>query len=214
MSEPRALVVVGEAPLATLAASIGVAERGKHRVRIVDFASERSADDTLDGLALDDPSSADVFAAIGVGALNFERFELWTRLRLKGFRCATLVHPRAFVDPSSVLGDNVFIGPGAIVEPGAKLGRGTIVGSGAVVGTAADIGPWCWIASRAVVAHGSRLGAHSVLGEGVHLADRSQFPGPGEISVAGTYGGVFAPGLFLTEAFPNGGARMIPTHPD
>jgi hypothetical protein len=210
MSETRALVVVGETPLATLAASIGVAERGKHRVRIIDLAPGSITDDSLDNLAQDDPASADVFAAIGVGALNFERFDLWTRLRLKGFRCATLVHPRAFADPSSVLADNVFIGPGAIVEPGAKLGRGTIVGSGAVVGTGAEIGPWCWLASRTVVGHGSRVGAHSVLGEGVHLADRTQFPGPGEISVAGTYGGMFASGIFLSEAFPNGGARMIP----
>lgn len=209
MSDQRTLVVVGEAPLATLAASIGIAERGKHRVRIIDLAPDRIADDSLDDLAHDDSASADVFAAIGVSALNFARYDLWARLRLKGFRCAALVHPRAFVDPSVVLGDNVLIGPGAVVEPGAKVGRGTIVGSAAVVGTGSEIGPWCWIASRAVIGAGAKVGAHTVLGSGVHLADSAEFAGPGEIDVAGTYRGRFEPGTFIASGFPAPGARIV-----
>ena len=211
MSDARTLVVVGEAPLATLAATIGVADRGAQRVRIVELAPDRIADDPLDGLARDEATAVDVFAAIGVAALNFARFDLWAKLRLKGFRCATLVHPRAFVDPSAALGDNVLIGPGAIVEPGAKIGRGTIVGSATVVGTGSEIGPWCWLAGRVAVGAGSRVGAHTVLGGGVHLADRTEFPGPGEIDVAGTYRGRFDPGTFIASGFPAPGARLVPT---
>lgn len=202
MSDARTLVVVGEAPLATLAATIGVADRGVQRVRIVELTPDRIADDPLDGLAHDNAAAVDVFAAIGLAALNFARFDLWAKLRLKGFRCAALVHPRAFVDPSAVLGDNVLIGPGAIVEPGAKIGRGTIVGSATVVGTGSEIGPWCWLASRVAVGAGSRVGAHTVLGGGVHLADRTEFAGPGEIDVAGTYRGRFDPGTFIAATFP------------
>ena len=210
MSDARTLVVVGEAPLATLAASIGAAERGAQHVRIVELTPDRIAVDPLDALARDDPASVDVFAAIGVAALNFARFDLWAKLRLKGFRCAALVHPRAFVDPSAVLGDNVLIGPGAIVEPGANVGRGTIVGSAAVVGTGSEIGAWCWLASRAIVGAAAKVGTHTVLGSGVHMADRSEFPGPGEIDVAGTYRGRFEPGTFIAPGFPVSGARLLP----
>jgi UDP-3-O-[3-hydroxymyristoyl] glucosamine N-acyltransferase len=109
-----------------------------------------------------------------------------------------------------VLGDNVLIGPGAIVEPGAKIGRGTIVGSATVVGTGSEIGPWCWLAGRVAVGAGSRVGAHMVLGGGVHLADRTEFAGPGEIDAAGTYRGKFEPGTFIATEFPAPGARLVP----
>jgi len=211
MSDPRTLVVVGEAPLATLAASIGIADRGKDRVRIIDLAPDRIADDPLESLSHVDPASADVFAAIGVSALNFARYDLWARLRFNGFRCAALVHPRAFVDPSAVLGENALVGPGAIVEPGAKVGRGTIVGSGAVVGTGSEIGLWCWLGSRATVGTRAKVGAHSVLGSGVHLADGAEFAGPGEIDVPGTYRGRFEPGTFIAAGFPSPGARLVVT---
>ena len=213
MSEPRNLVIVGEAPLATLALTIGVAERGAQRVRVVQLAPDRIADDPLDALATDSPETTDAFAAIGVAALNFARFDLWAKLKLKGFRCVCLVHPRAFVDPSAVLGDNVLVGPGAIVEPGAKVGRGTIVGSAAVIGTASEVGPWCWLASRVVVGSGARVGAHTVLGGGVHLADRTEFAGPGEIDVAGSYRGRFEPGTFIASGYPAPGARLVPATP-
>ena len=210
MTETRTLVVIGEAPLATLAATIGVTERGAAHVRVVDLPPERIAGDALEMLAELRPESTDVFAAIGVAALNYARFDLWAKLRLAGFRCAVLVHPRAFVDPSAVLGDNVLVGPGAVVEPGAKVGRGTIVGSAAVVGSDASIGPWCWLASRSVVGAGATLGSHSVLGGGVHLADRAAFPGPGEITVAGSYRGTFPAGTFIASEFPAPGARLVP----
>jgi hypothetical protein len=202
MSGARLLIVIGEGPLAALAASIGVAERGSEHVRIIELSPDRIADDSLDRLLQDDATSVDVFAAIGVAALNFARFDLWAKLRLKGFHCVALVHPRAFVDPSAVLGDNVLIGPGAIVEPGAKVGRGTIVGSAAVVGTGSEIGRWCWIAGRALVGAAAKVGPHTVIGSGVHLADGTDFPGPGEIDVAGTYRGRFEPGTFIAAMFP------------
>jgi acetyltransferase-like isoleucine patch superfamily enzyme len=209
MSDARTLVIVGEAPLATLALTIGVADRGAQRVRVVELAPDRIAEDPLDALAIDTPETTDAFAAIGVAALNFARFDLWAKLRFKGFRCPALVHPRAFVDPSALLGDNVLVGPGAVVEPGAKVGRGTIVGSAAVIGTGSEVGPWCWLASRVVVGAGSRVGAHTVLGGGVHLADRTEFAGPGEIDVAGSYHGRFEPGTFIASGFPYPGVRLM-----
>ncbi|MEO8487070.1 MAG: hypothetical protein ABI585_12125 [Betaproteobacteria bacterium] len=211
MSDARNLVVIGEAPLATLAAAIGVAERGTQRVRVVELPPERIAEDGLESLAGESPDDTDVFAAIGPAALNFARFDLWAKLRFKGYRCATLVHPRAFVDSSAVLAENVLIGPGAVIEPGAKLGRGTIVGSAAVIGAGCGISPWCWLGSRAVVGAGAEVGPHSVIGGGVHLADKTVFPGPGEIGIAGSYHGTFQAGTFIASEFPVPGARLVVT---
>lgn len=213
MSQLRSLVVVGEVPVATLAAAIGAADRGAHHVRLIELSLDRIADDPLDALGGELSDLTDVFAAIGAAALNFARFDLWAKLRLKGFRCASLVHPRAFVDSSVVLGDNVLIGPGAIVEPGAKVGRGTIIGSGAVVGTGADIGNWCWLGSRTVVGALANIGSHSVFRGGVHLAESSTFPGPGEISSAGAIAGHFKPGTFIADMFPEPVRLLTPPDP-
>lgn len=209
MSAPRRLVVVGEAPLATLAATIGVMERGAGNVRVVELAPDRIADSELGFLADDPPDATDVFAAIGLSALNYARFDLWAKLKLKGYRCATLVHPRACVDASAMLVDNVLVGPSASIEPEARVGRGTIVTAATSVGTAAAIGPWCWLARGVVVGAQAAVGAHVVLGTGVQLADRTEFPGPGEIDVAGTYRGKIAQGTFISPEFPVRAARLL-----
>ncbi|HET9337757.1 MAG TPA: hypothetical protein VFQ55_02040 [Casimicrobiaceae bacterium] len=203
MTGGRRLVVIGEAPLATLAAAIGVMERGTANVRVVELAPDRIATDTLDSLGADPPEAIDVFAAIGLSALNYARFDLWAKLRMKGYRCATLVHPRAHVDPSAVLADNVLIGPNASIESDVHVGRGTIVGAAASIGTAATIAPWCWLARGVVIGALASVGAHTVLGTGVQLADRTQFQGPGEIEVAGAYRGTFAAGTFISCLFSN-----------
>ncbi|CAG1004167.1 UDP-N-acetylbacillosamine N-acetyltransferase [Burkholderiales bacterium] len=212
MSDVRQLVVIGEAPLATLAGAIGIMERGTGNVRVVELTPDRIATDPLDFLADHPADATHVFAAIGLSALNYARFDLWAKLRIKGYRCATLVHPRAHVDPSAVLADNVLVGPNASIEPDVHIGRGTIVGAATSIGTAAEIAPWCWFARGVVIGALASVGAHSVLGTGVQFADRTQFPGPGEIDVAGTYRGAILAGMFVSPEFPNPGARLVRTH--
>lgn len=211
MSASRRLVIIGEAPLATLAAAIGVMDRGTANVRVVELTPDRIAADPLEFLAEEPADAIDAFAAIGLSALNYARFDLWAKLRMKGYRCATLVHPRAHVDPSAVLADNVLVGPNASIESGVHVGRGTIVGAATSVGTASTIAPWCWLARGVVVGAQASVGAHTVLGTGVQLADRTQFPGPGEIDVAGAYRGTHAAGTFVSPEFRTGAARLVRT---
>lgn len=209
MSAARRLVIIGEPPLATLAATIGVMERAAGNVRVVELPPDRIADSDLGFLADDSPESTDVFAAIGLSALNYARFDLWAKLKLRGYRCATLVHPRACVDASAALADNVLVGPSASIEPEVRVGRGTIVGAATTIGTAATIGPWCWLARGVVVGAMAGVGAHVVLGSGVQLADRTELPGPGEIDVAGAYRGRFPEGTFVSTEFPQRAARLV-----
>jgi len=209
VSSPRPLVVIGEAPLATLAAAIGVMERDAACVRVVELTPDRIAGNSLPFLDSDDPATTDVFAAIGLSALNYARFDLWAKLRFKGYRCATLVHPRASVDPSADLADNVLVGPNAVIEPDARVGRGTIVGAAASIGTGASVDPWCWVARGAMIGALAAVGAHVVLGHGVQLADRTRVPGPGELDVAGTHRGELRAGTFLSPEFPGPGARLV-----
>ena len=211
MNANRRLVVIGEPPLATLAGAIGVMERGTAGVRVVELSPDRIASDPLDFLHDDPAEATDVFAAIGPSALNYARFDLWAKLRMKGYRCATLVHPRAHVEPSVSLADNVLVGPNASIESEVRIGRGTIVGAATSIGTAATIAPWCWLARGVVIGAQASIGAHTALGTGVQLADRTQFPGPGEIDVAGAYRGTYPAGPFVSPEFRTAGARLVRT---
>ena len=99
MNASRHLVVVGEAPLATLAATIGVMERGAANVRLVELTPDRIATSELEFLSGDPAGSTDVFAAIGLSALNYARFDLWAKLKLAGYRCATVNPSRPPCEP-------------------------------------------------------------------------------------------------------------------
>lgn len=212
MTEGRLLVVIGEAPVAAQAASIGALLRGAAQVRVFELLPDQIGTTTLELLSDFPAGTIDVFAAIGPSALNYARFDLWAKLRLSGYRCATLVHPRAIVDPTVSLGDNVLVGPGAVVEPGATVGRGSIIGAASVVGASCAIAPWCWLAAGVALGAGAKVGSHTVLGPGVHILDRAEFAGPGEISIAGAYRGVMAAGTFIAPEFPQSAARLIRQH--
>jgi UDP-3-O-[3-hydroxymyristoyl] glucosamine N-acyltransferase len=203
------LVVIGSGPMLTLALSLATAERGADHVHAIVLDSRDIA--TFDAMSLTDhaPGTTEAFAAVGSSALNFARFDLWAKLKLAGYRCATLVHRDARCDPSVTLADNVLVGAAAVVQAGASIGRGSIVGAGSIVGVDTKIAPWCWLANGVVLGNQVSLGAHAVLGVGVGIADVASIEGPCEIDVAGTYRGAYGPGTFISPEFPLPGARVV-----
>ncbi len=58
-------------------------------------------------------------------------------------KLATLIHPRAVVSSSAVIGEGCIIEAGAVVSTDVKIGKGTIVMANAVVGHNATVGDCC-----------------------------------------------------------------------
>jgi UDP-3-O-[3-hydroxymyristoyl] glucosamine N-acyltransferase len=196
----KRLVIVGDDSIAALAQSIAARTRGGD-VSIQALPPDRIAATTLTFLSDAEPGDTEVFAAIGMSALNFARFDLWAKLRMMGYRCATLIDPNAAVDPSAVLADNVLVGAQATVGPGVKIGSGTIVHAGVHVGAHATLGKFGWLAQGVTIGASAKIGPHVVLGAGVHLADGAELGGSNEISVAGTYRGRIPYGTFIAPEF-------------
>jgi sugar O-acyltransferase (sialic acid O-acetyltransferase NeuD family) len=113
-----------------------------------------------------------VVVAIGNNAL---RESLVTRLVGLGFELTTVIHPKAIVSPSAVIGQGCAIMAGAIVGTEAQLGLGVIANCGSVVDHHAQVHDFGHLGVNACMAGGAILGrkawmqAGSALGYGAHV---------------------------------------------
>ncbi|MBS3123670.1 dTDP-glucose 4,6-dehydratase [Candidatus Woesearchaeota archaeon] len=64
---------------------------------------------------------------------NAERSKISKKLKEKGLKLVSVIHPNAFISPGVLLGEGVFIGPGAIVNSNVKIGNNVIIGAGAII---------------------------------------------------------------------------------
>jgi acetyltransferase EpsM len=101
-----------------------------------------------------------VNAVGGVGDVG-SRVRVFERILAAGFTCPTLIHPKAFVEPSAHLADGVQVFPNAYVGSDADVGFGVIVNTGSVVSHD------CRLEAYANIAPGALLAGGVMIGEGV-----------------------------------------------
>jgi sugar O-acyltransferase (sialic acid O-acetyltransferase NeuD family) len=123
-------------------------------------------------------------AIVAIGN-NAVREKLMQQLTEAGYAMATVVHPRAFVSSTAVVGQGSAIMAGAIVGTEARLGVASIVNCGAVVDHHATVEDFGHLGVNASMAGGTVLGrgawmqSGSALGYGVSVA-------PGAVLLPGT----------------------------
>jgi sugar O-acyltransferase (sialic acid O-acetyltransferase NeuD family) len=88
-----------------------------------------------------------------------------------GFRFATVVHPSAYVSPSTTLGEGVYIGPRAAISPSCRIGNHVIVLQGVNVGHHAEIGDFSSLMMGANVAGSTRIGEATYIATGAVVID-------------------------------------------
>lgn len=120
-------------------------------------------DELLDGF---DPARTGIVNGIGAIAA---RHRMHDRVVARGLSMETVIHPRAFVDPSAQLGVGVQVLAGAIINAGAQIGDGVLVNSGAIVEHDAVIGDHAHISPGAVLAGGVRVGGSTHVGLGARI---------------------------------------------
>jgi sugar O-acyltransferase (sialic acid O-acetyltransferase NeuD family) len=123
------------------------------------------------------------FAIVAIGN-NALRQRVTCEMRAAGFSLATVIHPRAIVSPTAVIGEGSAIMAGAIVGTEARVNEGAIVNCAAVVDHHCRVGDFGHLGVNAAMAGGSVLGAlawmqaGSTLGYGVEIEDgRVLMPG-------------------------------------
>lgn len=68
------------------------------------------------------------------------------------------IHPSAVIDPTAVLGDNVYIGPNVVVEMNAYIGTGCHISANSFIGARSSIGANGYIAANVSIYHDVRIG--------------------------------------------------------
>lgn len=105
-----------------------------------------------------------LFIAIGY---NHPDFKLRLIDRFKDIiPMVNIVSPNCHVDPTAMLGENLFLYPGTIVDMGAILEDGVVLNLGAIVSHDSVIGKCTFMAPRSVVAGHSKIGECSFIGTG------------------------------------------------
>ena len=195
------LVILGDGP--TFASAITIAKRAHPAsvLRTERLMPSDIAAATMDFLDECDPAMTSVFAAIGMHALNYARFDLWAKLRLRGMRIASLIDPSAYVDPTASIGENCLIESGVSIGPNATIAAGTIIQSGVGLSADAKIGKFSWIGMNSTVGAGAAVGSHVVLGAGVHVASGVTIGAHCEIVQPGLFAKSLNEGTFISPQF-------------
>lgn len=195
------LIIFGSGALAREAESIARRTHDASSLILQPLAPDEISKSSLEHLAGKDPAHTHVFAAIGMSALNYARFDLWAKLRLLGFKSVALVDPTATVDPSVKLQENTLFAAGVVVGADAAIGTGTIVQANACIQGGAKVGRFSWVGGGVSIGAEASIGDNHVLGPGVVIADKAMIGGQGEISMPGLYKTAIARGTFIASEF-------------
>ena len=194
------LVIVGDGPLLDMA--VAIAERTRPSGYLVErLAPQDIASSPLSFLENMAPATTEVFAAIGLHALNYARFDLWAKIRLRGFRAATLIDPTACVISSSRLAENCLVGPCASVGSNATLGVGTVVEAGAQIASGTNVGKFVWVGANATLGAGASVGQHTVIAPCVSIAPGVKVGGHCDLRALTSHTRDVISGTFVSDMF-------------
>jgi sugar O-acyltransferase (sialic acid O-acetyltransferase NeuD family) len=101
-------------------------------------------------------------AVIAIGN-NTDRQRAATELELDW---VTAVHPRAWLDPSVVLGPGSVVFAGAVIQPDAQIGQHVVINTSVSVDHDCVIGDFAHVAPGAHLAGGIHVGQGALLGVG------------------------------------------------
>ncbi len=118
-----------------------------------------------------DPSSCEIFVALGYSQINQLRARIFHDCKSLGFKLASYVSSKAFVSDGVYIGENCFILEDNTIQPFVELGENVFLWSGNHIGHHAKIGNHVFISSHVVVSGGVEIGDYCFVGVNATFRD-------------------------------------------
>lgn len=107
-----------------------------------------------------------VNAVGGIGSIT-PRLKVYERLRHAGFTVPTVIHPRAYVEPTATLGEGGQLFFNAYIGSEVTIGFGCIINTGAIISHDCALGDFVNISPGAILAGAVIVNERSLVGMGV-----------------------------------------------
>lgn len=126
----------------------------------------------------------DEFCVIALGDPS-QRASVADKLRQRGARFETIIHPSAYVAKSAEIGEGSIICPFAFVGPMARLGKNVVLNVHAVAGHESTVGDYSVLSPQAMAHGGAQLesgvflGAAAIVTHGVHIGANARLSAGG-----------------------------------
>ena len=117
------------------------------------------------------PERYRAFVAVSDVQLNRVRRRLFQTVKAAGYQCVNCISSRAYVAPSAVLGENVFIHEFTALQHGVRVGDNVVLGIGVCIGHSAVLEDDCYSGPHVAVCGSARVGRASFLGAKSCVAD-------------------------------------------
>lgn len=107
-----------------------------------------------------------IINAVGFDGKKHGRKAPYEMMKQIGYECVNVVHNRAIIEPSVMIGEGNLIAAGAIIGSDARIGNNCIINAGAVISHDCIISDNCHIASGAILGGGVIVGENTLIGQG------------------------------------------------
>lgn len=117
------------------------------------------------------PNKYHAFVACGSGQLNYQRKNLYQRIKKMGYGFVSYISSRAFVWHNVKIGENCFIMEDNTLQPFTKVGNNVVMWSGNHLGHQSEIMDNCFITSHVVISGFCKIGENTFMGVNSCVAD-------------------------------------------
>lgn len=210
MSTRRDLILIGGGEHAR---SVGAAALAGDAWALIGLHDPRPCPETaamLGIVQLDDAAfcaAAGARLVLGVGAIGDSSVRRRIVAAQMGRPWGTVVHPRAWVAPSAVLGEGTVVLAGAVVNAGAKVGAHCVINSGAIIEHDVVMGGFAQAAPGAVIGGGAVIGADAFVGLGASVRDHVTIGAGGFVAMGEVLHKDLPPGAKLLAGRVVGGTK-------
>jgi len=127
-----------------------------------------------------------------------KRSNIYDLLKKNGAILPTVISPKAYVSPSSIIDEGTIIMHNAIVNAGVVIGKNCIINTGALIEHEVIIGDFCHISTHAVINGQVKVGNKSFIGSNSVIINNISLPS-NVIVAAGTsiYKSIEIPGTYF-----------------